>query len=290
MMKQILLMSFICGLVACDPNPAPPHEWRDWVREKRESFLQPLSPPHVAQHLYVVKDLPVFGIQISPSGKFSIEKFDSMEAYNRSSGRKFKVNFETESVGEFTSGSEVVLEDIKGIMKLNQRFNMTARFVSGESKVRLFLYDLEMKDLEKKKKRTFFNYSSKFEKTTKFFPLKPQIVKFGRSDGTTADFTKVGELEVNSKNRLSVYWSEEDGSEVMLMFKDKTSGKSTYGAGRYLMVDFGKPPTEIKEGHKVPLNFNYAFNPPCAVSKGFHCPLAKDSLALKVTAGEKYEL
>jgi uncharacterized protein len=74
----------------------------------------------------------------------------------------------------------------------------------------------------------------------------------------------------------------EDDGRLFFIFTDKTSGKDTYGAGRFLYAD---PP---KNG-KVMLDFNKAFNPPCSLSPYVVCPTApaQNRLALPVTAGEK---
>jgi uncharacterized protein (DUF1684 family) len=72
-----------------------------------------------------------------------------------------------------------------------------------------------------------------------------------------------------------------DGS-LELLFADATSGRETYGAGRFLDTD---PPS----GGKVVVDFNKAFNPPCAFTTFATCPLPppQNRLSLAVTAGEK---
>lgn len=71
-------------------------------------------------------------------------------------------------------------------------------------------------------------------------------------------------------------------AQYFLVFADATSGKETYGAARFIYVD--KP----KNGHVV-IDFNKAYNPPCAFTAFATCPLppAGNRLDLRVTAGEK---
>ena len=74
----------------------------------------------------------------------------------------------------------------------------------------------------------------------------------------------------------------EDGeTDYFVMFADQTSGKTTYGAGRFL---YASPPVD---GVTV-LDFNKSYNPPCAFSPYATCPLPppQNRLALAVTAGE----
>ena len=66
------------------------------------------------------------------------------------------------------------------------------------------------------------------------------------------------------------------------MFKDTTSGNTSYGPGRFLDPD---PP---KDGVII-LDFNQAYNPPCAFTAFATCPLPpkQNVLPIAVTAGEK---
>jgi uncharacterized protein (DUF1684 family) len=76
---------------------------------------------------------------------------------------------------------------------------------------------------------------------------------------------------------------EEEGSDqVWFIFADRTSGKETYGAARFLYAD------KAKDG-KLVIDFNKAYNPPCAFTPYATCPLAppENRLDLRVTAGEK---
>jgi uncharacterized protein (DUF1684 family) len=76
---------------------------------------------------------------------------------------------------------------------------------------------------------------------------------------------------------------EEPGAkELFYIFRDETSGKETYPAGRFFYS--GMP----KDG-KVILDFNKAYNPPCAFTPYATCPLPppENRLAVRIEAGEK---
>ena len=70
--------------------------------------------------------------------------------------------------------------------------------------------------------------------------------------------------------------------ELFLVFADKTSGKETYGAARFV---YSEPP---RDG-KIVIDFNKAYNPPCAFTPYATCPLptAQNRIKVRVTAGEK---
>jgi uncharacterized protein len=71
-------------------------------------------------------------------------------------------------------------------------------------------------------------------------------------------------------------------NEVFFVFRDRTSGAETYGAGRFLKVPAGV------DG-KICLDFNRAYNPPCAFTPFATCPLPppENWLPFAVPAGEK---
>lgn len=71
---------------------------------------------------------------------------------------------------------------------------------------------------------------------------------------------------------------------LFLPFKDATNAQSTYGGGRYL--DFRL--SDIRDGVLV-LDFNKTYNPYCAYSDGYNCPIPPrpNHLTLAISAGEK---
>jgi uncharacterized protein (DUF1684 family) len=79
--------------------------------------------------------------------------------------------------------------------------------------------------------------------------------------------------------------TEKDEPRLFMIIADKTSGKETYPAGRYLYVD---PPDA--SGHVV-IDFNKAYSPPCAFTKFATCPLPprQNRLPFAIDAGEKYK-
>ena len=77
-------------------------------------------------------------------------------------------------------------------------------------------------------------------------------------------------------------YQEEPGGELFFVLADRTSGKETYGAARFLYA-------ALPKDGKVILDFNRAYNPPCAFTEYATCPLAppENRLDVAVTAGEK---
>lgn len=96
-------------------------------------------------------------------------------------------------------------------------------------------------------------------------------------------------LQATLGGELTFYWLLGYGGGVFLPFADATSGQETYGAGRYLLdtikgVDLGS----AADGTTV-LDFNFAYNPSCAYSPRYVCPLAPQAnrLPKAIRAGER---
>jgi len=79
---------------------------------------------------------------------------------------------------------------------------------------------------------------------------------------------------------------DDDLHDLFIPFRDATSGGETYGAGRYLETVV--EPTDDGAFQAV-LDFNLAYNPYCAYSENYSCPIppAENRLAVAITAGER---
>jgi hypothetical protein len=87
---------------------------------------------------------------------------------------------------------------------------------------------------------------------------------------------------------LPLYWLEGYGGGAFLPFADATTGRTTFGAGRYL-IDTVKGADLGGVDGRVLLDFNFAYNPSCAYDPSWACPLAppESRLAAPVAAGER---
>jgi len=88
---------------------------------------------------------------------------------------------------------------------------------------------------------------------------------------------------------LEVSWLAAYGGGAFLCFRDATSGRESYGGGRYLL-DTVKGADLGEDGGRLVLDFNFAYNPSCAYDPGWVCPLAPPAnrLAVSVEAGERH--
>jgi uncharacterized protein (DUF1684 family) len=120
----------------------------------------------------------------------------------------------------------------------------------------------------------------------RWIPARPgETLQMGTAIGTIDTFPVPGKavFERDGKTLAILPVIEVPGdAQYFVVFADRTSGKETYGAARFLYID---PPAN----GIVVLDFNKAYNPPCAFTPFATCPLAppENRLDVRVTAGEK---
>jgi uncharacterized protein (DUF1684 family) len=133
--------------------------------------------------------------------------------------------------------------------------------------------------------KKWFEIDPKYRFQATYHPYKePNTINIVNIRGDTTPVEIVGAVEFaldGQEYRLDAM-SESPG-ELFLVFRDKTSGRTTYGPGRFLDA---KIPTE---GDKVDLDFNKSYNPPCAFSPHTLCPLPpkQNHLPIEIPAGEQ---
>ena len=94
-----------------------------------------------------------------------------------------------------------------------------------------------------------------------------------------------GVVEFNLENQTFQLEAYASGDELFFVFGDRTSGRETYPAGRFL---YAKLPAD---GELTVLDFNRAYNPPCAFNDFATCPVAapQNRLSIRIEAGEKFD-
>jgi uncharacterized protein (DUF1684 family) len=148
-------------------------------------------------------------------------------------------------------------------------------------------YGIRLKDIHSQMRRDFhglkwFPVKENYRMIAKFTPYhKPQNIPVPNILGQIENQSSPGYATFHLKDREYRLDPVIEEDQLFFIFRDLTSGKSTYGAGRFLYADMPK------EG-RVVLDFNKAYNPPCAFTPYATCPLPPKQNRLNVTieAGE----
>ncbi len=151
-------------------------------------------------------------------------------------------------------------------------------------------YGLRVKDAEAETRTHFkgleyYPIDPKWRVTARFEAYHPpKKIPITDVTGMTSDNISPGALifEVEGKEYRLDPIIEEGSDEYFIIFRDATSADTTYPAGRYLYAP------QAKEGKAV-IDFNKAYNPPCAFTDFATCPLPplQNRLPIRIEAGEK---
>jgi len=156
--------------------------------------------------------------------------------------------------------------------------------------VRVFVYNQDNPAAKAFRGVDYFSYDPGFVVSADFIadPKLPAH-SFTTSRRTSKQFFRAGEARFVLKGRhlaLPFYTDTNDPKKITSLaafFTDELTGKGVYGAGRYVDA----PPFHAFPPKRFVIDFNYAYNPDCARSAFFTCPVAFDHLALAITAGER---
>jgi uncharacterized protein len=157
--------------------------------------------------------------------------------------------------------------------------------IQRENRFGMRVRDMHSKNLEEFKGTEFFPVQKSYVIDASFVPFdKPKTVPIATVLGQDAHMESPGYVEFTlNGQKIRLQAVTEGTPELMLIIKDKSSGKETYPAGRFIDTD---PP---KDGHVV-IDFNRAYSPPCAFTAYATCPLPprENWMPVAVEAGEKF--
>lgn len=150
---------------------------------------------------------------------------------------------------------------------------------------------LNAKEISEFQGLDYFEFDSTFQLEAKFIKKKGRRFKMPTSTDRLPVYRRYGMVQFtinDSLFELEVYQNmalrKEEGFEdyLFIPFRDNTSRHETYGGGRYLDV-------RIPEGKTLILDFNLVYNPYCAYSYRYSCPIPPEinTLNMSISAGEK---
>lgn len=117
------------------------------------------------------------------------------------------------------------------------------------------------------------------------FADKTQKLVVSLSDGSEEVYEKFAHAVFSLNGEAHRLLIVKLANTYSILFRDETSGKATYGGGRYIELD----PSQISDSQAV-IDFNTAYNPYCAYNPRYACPLppAENKLTVAIKAGETY--
>jgi uncharacterized protein (DUF1684 family) len=156
--------------------------------------------------------------------------------------------------------------------------------IKREEKIGVRFRNLNSTNLSSFKGNEYFPIDEKFKLKAVLQPPIESFLMIANVLGQQVASKSAGKLLFTFQNKkYSLDVIDEGEHMLFITFADATSGLSTYGSGRFIYID---PPDA--NGNTF-IDFNKAFNPPCAFTSFATCPLPppQNRLQLAITAGEK---
>jgi uncharacterized protein len=201
-----------------------------------------------------------------------------------------QVTFTADDGATVTSGGAPVRTG-----KMDVRGGDRTALVAGD--LRMFLirreerYGIRMRDMNSVMRRefkglTYFPLAEKDRVTAAFtaYP-QPRMIRIPNVLGQNPEMVSPGYVTftIDGKSlRLEPVYETDEKKDLFFIFKDLTSQDVTYPAGRFLH-------TPLPQNGQVTIDFNLAYNPPCAFTDFATCPLPprQNQMPLRIEAGEK---
>jgi len=225
---------------------------------------------------------PICEIQLPSSAPAligSLEYNGKSVALRTESGQKVNVNGKA---ADFTI-LQPDISDTPSFITLN---DIRLAVIQRGNRMGVRMWDNSRQERRSFPARTWFDIDEKFRVSARYtaYP-RPKAIFFPDITGEKTESTVDGFLEFEfNGNSYKLDVTKEEENELFVRFNDPTSGTQTYPAGRYLIVNLEK------DNNDVIVDFNYSYNPPCAVTDFATCVFApqQNYLDFEVTAGETY--
>jgi len=292
-LKSILLGVFIFGLFACHEKVAikaskeDKKEVDDWQNKRIDNLKKENGWLNLVGLYWLNEGENTFGANESNDIVFpstSSQQFIGKIVKKDSIITTFiKENIKVVSNGK--SIKEILMKpDITGnptVLTLN---SLKWFIIKRGDKYGVRLRDLKAKLLKEFKGIERFPTNENWKTNAKFEKFDiPKKILIPTILGTIEEDFSPGKLIFNIEKKEYNLTPTSSGKRLFIVFADLTSGEETYGAGRFLYID------APDSNNNVVLDFNLAYNPPCAFTKYATCslPPEENKLWIRITAGEK---
>ncbi|MGD8731950.1 MAG: DUF1684 domain-containing protein [Anaerolineales bacterium] len=152
-------------------------------------------------------------------------------------------------------------------------------------RVGLRIWDNRRSERQKHPQRSWYPLNPDYHLKAKRLSVEPDYaVSIPDVLGDSSEEKVIGALEFDIAGETMRLQALEAGEgQGLIIFADETNGRTTYPGGRFVVVDF-------RQASELTLDFNKAYNPPCAFTPHATCPLPPESnrLSVEIPAGERY--
>jgi uncharacterized protein (DUF1684 family) len=287
-MRRLVLLALSTILLAAAPRLTPVEAWKKGIADQNEAYAK---KPHAM--------LKIQGSVYLGEGESAVLEGRKGDAaswrWNSKPGAKGPIRLALKhgKLSVTQDGKALDAKAIQTSIAVDKDIDIAGQPTqvgAGIDGWRIFLYNQRHPAARDFKSVSYFPYDPAFRVTARFVADAGLRARdFHTSRGSDKRFFHAGEAVFRLKGRevrLPLYTSDKDPKKVADMsafFHDELSNNGVYGAGRYVDVEaFGTFPPK-----SVVLDFNNAYNPNCARSPHYTCPLAVDEIPVAMKAGER---
>ena len=177
-----------------------------------------------------------------------------------------------------------LLPDLSGNQTVIELDSLAWFIIKRGNRYGIRLRDYNHPNIEKLDSIPHFPVDLSWRVTATFEPfIQPRMINVPNIIGTIEESPVPGLLKFQIGEQELTLYPMGDPDHLFLVFGDETSALETYGGGRFLGVE------PAGEEGKYIIDFNRAYNPPCAFTVFATCPLPpkENILPIRITAGEK---
>lgn len=265
----------------------------DWRFENEKKLASPNGWLALTAHVWLEPGEQSIGIQPSDPIRLPTDLGESARGIVRvdngrvslltEEGSSIRVNGEHQAKTTWRIDSSKAESDSEDIVTVDDRIRL--QLVRRSNRLAIRVRDARSDAIARFSGKKWFPVNPKYRVDATYHayesPKSMPIVNI-RGDAMVADVVGYVEFTLDDKSyRLDAML--DSPTELFLIFKDLTSGETTYGPGRFLNAPLPE------DGATFALDFNKSYNPPCAFSPHTLCPMPpkQNQLPVKITAGEK---
>jgi len=265
----------------------------DWRFENEKKLASPNGWLALTSHVWLEPGEQSIGTRPSDAIRLSTDVGESARGVVRvdngrvqlitDEGSSIRVNGEYQAKTLWRIDSSKAESDSEDIVTIDDRIRL--QLVRRSNRLAIRVRDAHSDAIARFSGKKWFPVNSKYRVDATYHayetPKSMPIVNI-RGDAMVAEVVGYVEFTIDDKPyRLDAML--DSPKELFLIFKDLTSGKTTYGPGRFLNAPLPA------DGATFALDFNKSYNPPCAFSPHTLCPLPpkQNQMPLEIPAGEK---
>lgn len=261
-----------------------------WLEQDDDFKNSPTSPLAGVQRFEITQDRTVYFARVEGQPELTLDQVDQLAFSLTRHGEQWQWNGLDETIS--LAGADDATPDSAMLASGDrlQAGRLTVQFHPSGEKVIVLVFDPDTQRIRAFESLDRFEANPKFAVTAKIVkfesPEQLEMITGLQQYKKQYRYAKLHFEIDGAALELTAYKHALEGAgsgSLFIPFTDKTTGKQTYGGGRYLFAD------EPAQGDEIQLDFNLVINPLCSYAAIYNCivPTLENKLPIAVLAGVK---